>query len=69
MEGRLADQLKKAKTNQAATTPKLVINRCVCVFVKVRDMTAMKYRYSPGDIPPSFDARDKWPGKIQVSKT
>ncbi len=29
-------------------------------------MTAMKYQYSPKDIPKSFDSRTKWPGKIQV---
>ncbi len=29
-------------------------------------MTAMKFRYSPSELPAEFDARDKWPGKIQV---
>ena len=27
-------------------------------------MTAIKFKYNPSDLPYSFDARDKWPGKI-----
>ena len=27
-------------------------------------MSAIKFKYSVSDLPPSFDARDRWPGKI-----
>ena len=28
-------------------------------------MSAIKFRYHQKDLPPFFDARDKWPGKIE----